>query len=115
MITIGIAFVNNNGKFALKSLGTTIGGRPTGTLPQTFTCERVRCERQTNRQTEQTAREKRETDSKRGRAGKRFYPLHVESQLPSDDSVDNNDDSWPVMIGCVLVSHVVSKQDANEE
>jgi len=25
MITIGIAFVNNNGKFALKSLGTTIG------------------------------------------------------------------------------------------
>jgi hypothetical protein len=52
MITIGIAFVNNNGKFALKSLGTTIGGRPTGTLPQTFTCERVRCERQTNRQTD---------------------------------------------------------------
>ena len=49
MITTGIAFVNNKGKFALKSLGTCIGGRPTGTLPQTFTCERVRCERQTRR------------------------------------------------------------------
>ena len=112
MITIGIAFVNNNGKFALKSLGTTIGGRPTGTLPQTFTYERVRCERQTNRQTDrQTDSQGKARDRKRGRAGKTFYPLHVESQLPSDDSVDNNDDSWPVMIGCVLVS----KQDANEE
>ena len=50
MITIGIAFVNNNGKFALKSLGTCMGGRPTGTLPQTFTCEWMRCERKTNRQ-----------------------------------------------------------------
>jgi len=66
-------------------------------------------DRQTDRQAD---REKRETESKRGRAGKRFYPLHVESQLPSDDSVDNNDDSWPVKIACVLV---VSKQDANEE
>ena len=43
--------------------------------------------------------------------GKGFYPPLVESQLPSDNSVDNNDDSWPVMIGCVLVA----KQDANEE
>ena len=65
-------------------------------------------DRQTDRQAD---REKRETESKRGRAGKRFYPLHVESQLPSDDGVDNNDDSWPVIIGCVLVS----KQDANQE
>ena len=111
MITIGIAFVNNKPKFSLKFLGTSRGGRPVGTLPQTFTCERVRVSETDGQADRQPTREKQETESKRGRAGKRFYPLHVESQLPSDDSVDNNDDSWPVMIGCVLVS----KQDANEE
>jgi hypothetical protein len=42
MITIGIAFANNVGIFTLKFLGTSRGGRPTGTLPQTFTCEKVR-------------------------------------------------------------------------
>ena len=74
MITTGIAFVNNKGKFALKSLGTCIGGRPTGTLPQTFTCERVRSERQTNRQTDgQPAREKRETEREGGQ-GRDFTP-----------------------------------------
>ena len=65
-----------------------------------------------DRQTRQPTREKRERQNlSEERAGKGFYPLHVESQLPSDNRVDNNDDSWPVIIGCVLVS----KQDANEE
>ena len=116
MITIGIAFVNNVGKFALKSFGTSRGGRPTGTLPQTFTCERVRCEetdRQTDRQSARGSERQNLSEDRTGKmGGKGFYPLHVESQLPSDDSVDNNDDSWPVKIACVLV---VSKQDANEE
>jgi hypothetical protein len=43
--------------------------------------------------------------------GKGVYPPLVEFQLPRDDSVDNNDDSWPVIMGCALVS----EQDANEE
>jgi len=50
MITMGIAFVNNVGKFALKSLATSRDERPGGTLPQTF-----------NRQPG-----KGETESKRG-------------------------------------------------
>ncbi len=63
----------------------------------------------------------RQTDSQPGkserqnlreeRTGKGFYPLLVEPQLPSDNSVDNNDNSWPVIMGYVLVS----KQDANEK
>ena len=66
-------------------------------------------DRQTRQTNQGKARERQNLSEER--AGKGFYPLHVESQLPSDDGVDNNDDSWPVMIGCVLVS----KQDANEE
>ena len=63
----------------------------------------------------------RQTDSQPGKserqnlreemAGKGFYPLLVEPQLPSDNSVDNNNNSWPVIMGYVLVS----KQDANEK
>ena len=66
MITIGIAFVNTVGKFALKSLGTSRGGRPTGTLPQTFTCERMRVSETDGQADRQPTREKQETESKRG-------------------------------------------------
>jgi hypothetical protein len=108
MITIGIAFVNNKGKFKLKSLGTSTGGRPAGTLPQTFTCEKVTCERQTDRQTDRQTGKRERQNPREERAGKMrgkgVYPPLVKSQLPTDDSVDYNDDSWPVMIGRVLVS-----------
>lgn len=95
MITMGMAFANNVGKFTAKSLGTSRGGRPAGTLPQTFTCKTMRgwgCERQTDSPPGKSERQ----NLREERAGKGFYPLHVESQLPSDNSVDNNDDSWPV-------------------
>ena len=67
--------------------------------------------RQTDRQTDKSGRQNPRAERAGKMGGKGFYPLHVESQLPSDNRVDNNDDSWPVIIGCVLVS----KQDANEE
>ena len=66
MITIGIAFLNNVGKFTLKSLGTSRGGRPPGTLPQTFTCERVRVSETDGQADRQPTRENQETESKRG-------------------------------------------------
>jgi hypothetical protein len=69
-------------------------------------------DRQTDRQSVRGIERQNLSEDRTGKmGGKWFYPLHVESQLPSDDSVENNDDSWPVTIGCVLVS----KQDVNEE
>ena len=104
----------------MKFLGTSRVGRPAGTLPQTFTCERVRVSEMDGQADRQPTRKKRETESKNRREGrgrwegrprKGAYPPLVELQLPSDDGVENNDDSWPVIMGCVLVT----KQDANEE
>jgi hypothetical protein len=63
MITIGIAFLNNVGKFTFKSLGNSRGGRPAGTLPQTFTCERVRVSKTDGQTDRQPTRQKRETES----------------------------------------------------
>ena len=71
-----------------------------------------RADRQTANQAK--ARDRiQESDGRTGQVGgKGFYPPLVESQLPSDDRVDDDDDSWPVIIGW---SVSVSKKDTTEE